>query len=336
MGNTAGNVVFEFDEGIHVYPGAKLQGRLILKVSDEINADCLLVSFVGLEKTHHSDGESNEAYDQAAIYSSTFILKTFEGSSVAEGCYTFPFEVIIPRGLPRSYDRFNRSISYYIAAELRRDGKLAGNVKGYRVLPMNEEPSRSLPTQPTRFRSVTSKVTFLCLNSRGTITFGGMVNSTNLCTTEKLRLNFEICNESTSRVKSVDICITRYEDYRVRMITYKGIPRLVYCMRVDPLNMAGANPLRKNGHGVVDRNAILKLIDEGKYHFGVYVPITGIRLSSYSGKLITIRYELTMTVVTTFGTTNSSINLPMTFACAVPEVVGVPAAVLNPSEIYST
>jgi hypothetical protein len=263
MGNTAGNVVFEFDEGIHVYPGAKPQGRLILKVSGEIKADCLLLSFAGLEKTHHSGGESDDAHDQAAIYSSTVILMTFEGSSVAEGCYTVPFEVIIPRGLSRWYNRHNCSISYHIAAELRRGGKLAGNVKGYRVLPMNEEPSWSLPTQPTRLRCVTSKVTFLCLNSRGTITFGGIVNSTNLCTTEKLRLNFEICNESTSRVKAVDICITRYEDYRVKMITYKGIPLPVHRVRVNPVNMVGANPLRKNGHGVVYRNAGLKLIDKG-------------------------------------------------------------------------
>lgn len=332
MGNTAGNIVFEFDNGTRVYPGAKLHGRLILKVWKEINADHLVLSFAGLEKTRISEDESNSYNDQATIFSSTVILTTFAGGSIVEGCYAYTFEFTIPRGLPRSFNRRSCSISYHCVAELSRDGILAGNVKGYRVVRMNEEPSRSLPMQPMLLRPFTSKVTFMCLNSRGTMTFGGIVNSTNLCTTEKLRLDFEICNESTSRVKSVIIYITRYEELRAGSIARVGFVNRVCSMRVNLVNMVGANPLQKNGDGVVDRNAILKRIAEGKYSFGVYVPIGAVSRSSYSGKLITIRYELTMTVRTTFGTTNSSINIPMTFACAVPEVGVVPTTMLNASE----
>lgn len=334
MGNTAGNFAFEIENGNSVYPGAKLKGRLILDVRREVTADAIDLYFIGVEGTSITRGES-DVHGRAVIHSSVVSLKTFAGGSVTDGHYSFPFEFSIPQGLPKSASGGSWKISYHCVAMLSRGGTLAENVKNSCVVIMNEEPCRSLPTKSTLFGPTTSRVTFMCINPRGTMTFGGIVNSTSLGTNEKLRINFEICNESTSRIKAVNISITRYVTIRTQNDA-QCIVSPVSRLRVCVAHMVGTNPVRKDGDGDVDgvddHSAILKQINEGKYLWGVYVPIDMIKDSSYCGKLINIRYELTVSVRTTFGTTNTSIKIPMTFAVSVPKVVVVPAAVLTAFE----
>jgi hypothetical protein len=86
---------------------------------------------------------------------------------------------------------------------------LTWDVKNSREVLMNDEPYLSFPT-PMFIGPTTTKVTFMCLISRGTMTFGGKVNTTNVCANEKLRLDYGICNESTSRVKALEIDVICY------------------------------------------------------------------------------------------------------------------------------
>jgi hypothetical protein len=78
----------------------------------------------------------------------------------------------------------------------------------------------------------------------------------------------------------------------------------------------------------VDYDALLRRINETE--LGLEIPIKKDIRSTYTGTLITVRYELTMSIKTTFGTTNSTIKIPIimhrcgsSFTGVVPEVEAV-------------
>jgi hypothetical protein len=83
--------------------------------------------------------------------------------------------------------------------------------------------------------------------------------------------------------------------------------------------------LKQKGDGVVDYNALLKQINEAE--FGVDIPISSDIRSTYNGRLSSVRYEVSMSIKTTFGTKNKTIKIPIimhrngsNFTDVVPEV----------------
>jgi hypothetical protein len=153
------------------------------------------------------------------------------------------------------------------------------------------------------------------------IIFGGKVNTTSVCANEKLRVDYGICNQSTARVKALTIAL-------VRCILYSAeghrdsTSQTVFSKRIKAAKLVGAEP----GDVAVDADydAILEQINEGE--FGVDIPINSGTLSSYTGTLISVSYWLILSMKTTFGTRNGTIQIPIIvhrwgsdFAGAVPK-----------------
>lgn len=355
MGNgSSAYIVIEFENNGNICAGDPLKGRLLLDVRKTISADYLMFRFYGHERTaviytvqvpyyetvtvmvgdqyqtrqeQRFRTEYRTAHDSVNIFSAEVILHTFRDGSIAEGQYAFPFEVAIPRGLPGS-QHYNSggnscSISYHCEAKLHRPGMLTWSVKNSREVLMNDEPYKSFPT-PMFIGPTTTKVTFMCVISRGTMTFGGKVNTTNVCANERLRLDYGICNESTSRVKALEIDVICYIGFSADGHTFNTSHK-TFSRRIEAASLIGADPLKEKGDGVVDYKAILKQINQAEC--GVDIPIGNDIRSTYNGRLSSVRYELSMSIKTTFGTRNKTIKIPIimhrngsNFSDVVPEV----------------
>lgn len=361
MGNSA-YLVIEIERNGSFCAGSPIRGRLLLDVQKRISADYLMFRFYGHEKTAvvytvqvpyevivtvTNNGryetrsetryrtECRTAHDSANLYSSEVILHRFDGGTVAQGRYAFPFEFTIPSGLPgsQSYssggDQF--SISYHCQAKLHRPGMLTWNVKNSCEVLLNDEPYISIPT-PMFLGPITTKVTFMKVISRGTITFGGKVNSSNVCANESLTFNYGISNESTSRVKAVEIYLNCYISFSADG-HHSSSSHNIFTRRIEAASLQGADRLLKKGEREFDSDALLRRINEGEFGLDIGIP-NDVR-SSYKGRLASVSYELSMAVMTTFGSKNKKIRTEIifhrcgfNFAGEVPqmeEAIAVPA-----------
>ena len=209
-------------------------------------------------------------------------------------------------------------ISYFIEAKLHRTGISAWEFKNSCEVLLNDEPYEAIPV-PLFLGPRTFRVSCLVeLLPRGTLTFGGKVNS-NACGNETLRVNYAIHNESTSRVKVLVFDIAMRAGGRGCTYTYS-----IFHKDIKVANISGIEPMKRIGERKIDCIALLSQINEGE--FGIDIPIGNIG-STYNGFLGSVTYELSMTIMTTIGSPDSTIRVPIimhrcraNFAGHVPEV----------------
>jgi Arrestin (or S-antigen), C-terminal domain len=321
MGNSA-YIVIQIENNGCACGGGRLNGRVLLSVKKEISADCLMFSFYGIETTKVRVNQDHFLKDTEIIVNSAEILGGFPGGSVGVGSYTFPFEVALPSGLPKtqSFSGGNDffGISYHCEAKLHRPGMQVWSVKNSCEVLMNDEPYMSSPT-PMYLGPATQRLRFMEADTSGTMTLGGKVNLTNVCANEKLRVNYVIRNDSKTHIKALEISLKCYVQYRAGNQSRKSSFEVI-TKRIEADKLVGASP-RKKSHGAIDYNALLKRINDGE--FGVDIPMDNVQLSTYSGNLIKMRYELVMTIKTTFGSSNSKVQIPIIMHRLSSDFVGV-------------
>lgn len=313
MGNTAwAHIVVEIENNGTFCGGGKLKGRVLLDVREEIPAESLIFRFYGRENTRIKVGDTY-VEETADIYSAEVILQSYDVGSVALGSYAFPFEVELPRGLPgsQSFEMTSCKISYHCEAELYRPEAVIFRIKNTCEVLMNDEPNVSILT-PMFLGPISSKVSSMC-SPRGVIMFGGKVNTTDVCGNEKFRLDYGIYNSSTARVKALTIEIRCNMSFEARGHNLFS-RRTVFRKRIEAAKLVNIDPINKNGDGAVDTDfgisAVSKQIEEGE--FNVDIPTTYDIISSHYGTLITVKYELFLSIKTTFGTNNHRLSIPIT------------------------
>ena len=315
MGNSA-HIVIKVENNGTLCGGEKLKGKVLLDVIQTISADSLIFRFYGHEKTKVWVTKRATYEESAKIFSNEIILHSFDGGPVAQGRYAFPFEVSLPRGLPGSQAfnsnsiHFSCSISYHCEAELYQSGMICKwNVRNSCEVLIQDEQYASFPT-PIFLGPTLSKVSFMVINPCGIIKFWGKVNTTSVCSNEKFRVDFGICNQSTANVKALTIAIKCYISFSAKGYS-KDMTHTVFERRIEAANLLGAEPLHEIRDGAVDYDygTMLKQINEGE--FGVDIPISSNILFSYYGTLMTVRYELLLSMTTAFGTNNKTISIPI-------------------------
>jgi hypothetical protein len=328
MGNSAviasAYIGIEIENNGNVSAGSKLKGKVLLDVQKATSADYLMFRFYGQEKTKVTysvtiqDGEGKShterrtAHEVVNIFSSEVILHSYTGGNVPQGRFEFPFEVAIPAGLP-GYQGYNANsqdyfgVEYHCEAKLHRPGMLAWDVKNSCQILLNDEPYEAFPT-PLFLEPTTSNVYLMCCIPRGTMTIGAKVNSTNVCANEKLRVDYAIHNESTSRVKALEIVLKRTVAFSA--MGHKSYEtHNEFHRRIEAAQLVGADPIAKIGEGSVDYNSLLKQIKEGE--FGMDIPIGNDIRTTYNGRLGSVKYELSVSIKTPFGTQNVTIQIPV-------------------------
>ena len=318
MGSTA-SLAFEIESNGSVSAGGKIRGKVLLDVRKVTSADFLMFRFYGHEKVnvqYTTPGVNNaptrrNAKEEVVIFSSEVVLHNFAGGSVQKGRFEFPFEVAIPSGLPGSQSYRNRNdfckIEYFCAAKLHRPGMFDWSVKNSCEVLMNDEPYEAFPV-PLFIGPTTSNVFFMGLTSRGKMTTGAEVSTSNACGNDTLRLNYAIQNNSTSRVKALEIELichvklqaeSHYSDYKYPIYQH----RILYPMstRIEPLTTVG----ERNINLVTLRDQIRR------GEFGVNIPIAEDVRYTYNGLHSSITYELSLAIKTSFGSSNSTIKVPI-------------------------
>ena len=321
MGNSA-YLGIEIENNGSICGGGKMRGKLLLDIRKVTSADFLMFRFYGHERTRISYTETyheqdktvtveKTATEKASIFSSEVVLHRFAGGSVEKGRFAFPFEVSIPSGLPGTQRCLKGGnycgIEYFCAAKLHRPGMFAWEVKNSTEVFMNDEPYEAFPV-PLFLGPSTSKVCFMGMFPRGTMTFGGKVNTSNACGNEILRVNYAIHNESTSRVKALEFDITCEIAFRAAS-ERRSYSNSIFHKRIKVSNMNGIEPLKRIGERKVDFNALLNQLNEGEY--GIDIPIDREIRSTYNSQLSSVKYELSITIMTTYGSKNSTIRVPI-------------------------
>ena len=315
MGNSAA-ILVEIENGGSIRGGENLEGKVLLDVGKETSADSLIFRFYGVEETRikeNSDENARRYKEPAYTHFTEFVMHRFVGGSLAPGCYLFPFEVALPRGLAGS-QYFGTgtsicSISYHCEVKLLQPGKLLFHVQNSCDVLMNDEPHASFPT-PMFLGPTSCKVSFMSVNTCGMITFGGKVNTTSVSWNEKFRLDCGICNQSTAHVKALEIIVKRYTSCKAEGL-YDSTSYTVFKRRIDVSRLVGAQPLKTKQDGAVDYRCVAVLEQIKGAELGVDISISNDNRPSFSGRLINVRYKLSLTVKTTFGTNNGSISIPI-------------------------
>jgi Arrestin (or S-antigen), N-terminal domain len=313
MGSTA-SLAIEIENNGSVSAGGKIRGKVLLDVRKVTSADFLIFCFYGHELVNvqwsEPEGGHSIARAEAVIFLSKIVsLHSFKGGSVEKGHFEFPFEVAIPEGLPGSQSyKEGRSfckIEYFCAAKLHRPGTFKFDVQ--REVLMNDEPYEAFPV-PLFIGPTSPKVYFMGLTSRGTITMGGNVSTSNACGGDTLRVNYAIQNNSTSKVKALEIQLVCFIKLNAEnKFHFGGV--VIFKERILHPMLNGTKPMKEIKEGSIDMTALRDQINEGE--FGVNIPIPEDVLYTFIGKYSSITYELSLAIKTSFGSSNSTIKVPI-------------------------
>ena len=319
MGNRAARVNFEFENNGAVCPGEKLKGKVLLDVYRDIIPESLTLLFRGLEIAEYKQGsgtDSRHLRKSVEIYSSKVVLYKFKGGSVAKGHFEYPFEIAVPSGLPGSQcyqcplslaqGYHYCALKYFCKVKLLRSGKKS--IKNDSEIFLLDEPYKTLPV-PLFLGYSAAKIYSMGTVCNGTVTFAGKVNTSNPCGNETLQVNYAIHNESTARVKALVVDLTCHIAVKAGFIVQHL--KLPICKkRIEAAAViSGVKPIVRRGDGEVDCNALLTQLSDAE--FRIDIPIDRLIRSSYDGELSSVKYELSMTIITTSGSNNSTIRVPI-------------------------
>jgi len=330
MGNTSsfatgGIIAIELDKNGIVIPGETLNGKVYLEIfKDSISADYLDVIITGKEHTKvsynksiESDGKSrNEthyAFEEHVFFSKNCNLFQFQnGGKVIKGRYEYPFSITIPFGLPGRQGEITGSeyfaIRYYLDVRLHRSGFMTWDIKNNREILMTDPPFDYIKT-PAYIEPDTQKVTFLCCFNTGTMTLGARTDTCDILGGDKLHVDYVIHNESTSRVKALEV---RLEEsvYQSAQGHSSWKNNNIFQTRIEANQLEDISPVSNNNQSQLNslNIPILKKVLEQKLHeIKIEIP-SGIR-SSYEGLIGKCIHVLHIQLMTPMCTQNPEITI---------------------------
>jgi hypothetical protein len=330
MGNTSvlstgAAIAVQFDNPIgQVYGGTVLSGKVFLSVHKRsISADTLNVKFFGQEYTHVtytetvSDGDNNSrsetrtATQSAPIISMDYVLVTF-GGSVRKGNYEYPFQITLPPGLPgKQGERIGSDyflIEYFLEARLHRLGMLTWDVKNKTEIFLADPPYVNLPT-PSFAIPQTVPVYFCCCINTGTMTLSSNVNNTNICMEEILRIDYSVHNESSSRVKALEIIVVEASSFHA-MGHYSGSKNNLCYERIPAELLEGIETTTGNDTKnststvLISTEAIKRSMKSKQFVFPTSRP-------TFRGQLGSVTHTVFVRIITPCCVQNPSIEIPL-------------------------
>jgi hypothetical protein len=226
MGNSLGaNLSVQLDQKGPVAGGSKLTGRIYINVEKEIPADSIVVKFSGHEKTQCVSGGATAAItsDKHKLVSINHVLHHFDNGRANEGQYEYPFEIIIPTGLPgklgvvRDKDKvFKRPwfvIEYFLEARLYREGISNKNTVRNSHEIFLSDPVNFWNKTPS-FNEPITRPLFSCCFKTGQMTLLANVDSTNILMDDKFQIEYAIRNESSAKVQKINIKVKEIREHK--------------------------------------------------------------------------------------------------------------------------
>lgn len=100
-------------------------------------------------------------------------------------------------------------IEYFFESRLHRNGIFTWDVKNHMEIFVQEGP-KSIPKTPSFIEPQSTPVYFWCSIYTGLMTIAANVESTNMSVSDVAKISYGVHNESTSRVKALEIYIDEY------------------------------------------------------------------------------------------------------------------------------
>lgn len=221
-----------------IHGGSCLHGKVLLDVTkDAVPAKSLNIKFVGVESSqivywHKSEGKDSQMEARHSNQSHEFIgielvLHTFDGGLVDKGKYVFPFEFVLPVGLPgkqgtRAREGDSFAIQYFLEAHLNRGNislgtvglDLAWEVKTHAEI-MLADPHYFSETKSTSVAKpvVTPMSNCFCL-SGGAITISGQLDSMHVSEGDTMKIECDIVNDSSTRIDVIEVFVMERQSFK--------------------------------------------------------------------------------------------------------------------------
>lgn len=332
------------DTGTH-FGGSILRGRIYLDVQKPtVSADSLNIRFYGREHScvvyhvtvghgKHRHTETRHAYATNNFYEVDYILCSFPGA-VQQGRYEFPFEIRLPVGIPGKQGGASGGnffiVDYHLEARLHRQGMLTWDVKNSMEVLMLDPPYNRIPTPVFSTPSTVPVHSYCCIRS-GSMTLAIKLDSNNVVASEAFRAFYEISNQSSCRVKALEISV--HQNLVCRAGGHvNSSSSLLFHQRIDASQLQNASPLLNQESNVAavqpDPGKIRTLVDSlarGAHFLDVIIPAKA--APSLNGALGSISYFLRVQIKTPFGVEDPGVDCPLivhrtafSFADVVPAV----------------
>mmetsp|Transcript_7169 Transcript_7169/g.9925 ORF Transcript_7169/g.9925 Transcript_7169/m.9925 type:complete len:501 (+) Transcript_7169:41-1543(+) len=323
-----------------LYGGSKLRGKIYLDVqSPSITADSLNITFYGREHTtveytvHEEDNKTRTEYAHASahICNIEFILFQF-GGSVNKGRYEFPFEFTIPPGIPGKQGSYisgsSYTIDYHLEAKVHRHGMLTWDTKNSVEIFLTDAPYNRIPT-PVFITPNTSTIYFLCCIKSGTMTLGAKLDSNNICHNESVRVSYEVRNDSTSRVKALEVRVYEVITFSAggRSATSKNVlfkqrieaERLDNITKVDQINNVASSQ---------EIQTMINNLSKSVHFVDAFIPNTA--RPSFVGVLGRVSHFVEVQIMTPYCVSDPEITYPLIIHSRGDDFTGMVSAVAQP------
>mmetsp|Transcript_9898 Transcript_9898/g.13549 ORF Transcript_9898/g.13549 Transcript_9898/m.13549 type:complete len:433 (-) Transcript_9898:956-2254(-) len=266
-----------------------------------------------------------------SIYNVEFILCNF-GGSVVQGRYEFPFEFTLPPGIPGKQGTTIGSsyyiVDYHLEARLSRREVRTCDVQNSIEVLMTDAPYNRFPT-PVFLTPSSAPVYFLCCIRSGTMTLGAKIDSNNVCSNESVRISYEVRNDSTSRIKAVEVRIHEVITFSAEG-KHATTGSILFKQRIDASQLENVMPDR-HSPGAVSAEESQELINKlvKSAHFvNAFIPATA--RPSFKGSLGSVYHFVDVQIMTPFCVEDPEITYPMIIHRTGVNFVGVTPVIAQP------
>jgi len=338
MGNTVLStgafVAVQIDDPGSHYGGSTLKGRIFLDVQkSSVSADSLNIRFYGCEhscvvyyvtrgsgKNRRRERKTAHAYEY--FYNVDYPLSFYDDNVVLKGRYEYPFEIKLPLNIPGKQKSESGGsyldINYHIEARLHRHGMLTWDVKNSMEVLMLDPPYNRIPTPVFPYPSTVPVHSWCCFRS-GFMSLAIKLDSNNIVESEAFRVFYEVNNQSTCRVKAVEISVNRsfhcraggHSHHSSSCISQERIES-TELQNSSPIDIKNENNTRSTVH--VEEEEIRRMIEslaKGNQFLKVVIPTARNSVPSFTGALGSVSYNLRVQIKTPFGVEDPWIDCPL-------------------------
>ena len=204
-------------------------------------------------------------------------------------------------------------IDYILEARLHRSGFMTWDVKNSHEVFLNDEPFPYNNKTPVYYQPTTKKVNFCCCFASGSVTLGVKLDSSNITASDELRVDYEVSNNSTSRVKALEVQVNEIISFRAQGRTaYHTIQLFQTRIESEDLLRSGLNigPRKVNqGMTTEEYNDLAAALTTGIH--GTNLRLLGGSHSDYNGRLGSIRHVVKVAVKTPFCVDDPEVEVPL-------------------------
>jgi hypothetical protein len=340
-------IVLDNDNTNKFYPGDEISGKIYVAImSEKIEAESLILKIAGQEFTvaRWQEADTNNKHSFVETSTCVFmetsynIMKIPEGY-MKEGEYEFPFHLVLPFGIPPSVEvdvSGNNGgecrVEYYLDVKFHHSLFTTADIHhkyDLCVLPSPPYKCPSLPSPldssiPSYLAPERQQLLTCCCFPRGDMNISLLLPSSVLSSSDKFTVSYLVQNQSSVKVKAVEISITEQIKWSVGK-RHRTVNKNLFHTRLENERIADLQSRNDSNSSIskkeTDRTRVgpiedLDLLKEIKavldgMRFTLEGSLSKKHHGTLNGKFISIKHGVIVKICTSFGTNNPIITCPL-------------------------